>query len=103
MDGLLYLALLVAAILFWLDSRRAHEFALGICKHLCEKENMILLDQTVSLSKLSLAKRDGRTVFARTFRFEFSDHVDERQQGELLMHGTEPISASMFGETTYFH
>ncbi len=103
MDGLIYLAVLIAGILFWLDSRRAHEFALGICKHLCEKENMLLLDQTVSLSKLSLAKRHGRTVFARTFRFEFSDRIDERQQGELLMHGTEPMAVTMFGETVYFH
>lgn len=103
MDGLIYVALLIAGILFWLDSRRAHEFALGICKHLCEEEDVLLLDQTVALSKLGLAKRDGKTVFARTYRFEFSSHVDERHSGELLMHGTEPMVVTMLGETTHFH
>ena len=101
MDGLIYVGLLIAGIWFWMDSRRAHEFALGICKHLCEQRGVLLLDQTVALHRLRLAKRDGITVFARTYRFEFSSHIDERHHGELLMHGTEPMSVTMFGETTY--
>ena len=103
MDGLILLFFLVALILFWLDSRRAHEFALGICKHLCEQEDVMLLDQTIALNKLWLAKQNGKTVFARTYRFDYSSYVDERHSGELLMHGTQPIAVSMNGQTVHFN
>ena len=98
MSGLILLALLIAGIWFWLDSRRAHEFALGVCKHICDSEQVVLLDQTVALSGLGLRRaRGGWVQFLRTYSFEFSNDVSERHSGTLILHGTTPISLTIYG------
>jgi hypothetical protein len=101
MNGLVLLLLISALIWFWLDSRRAHEFGVGLCRHLCEKHSVILLDETVILDKLKLRRNtSGRIVFERTYRFEYSDDIALRQHGELVMVGLEPVEISIGGQRT---
>jgi hypothetical protein len=101
MNGLLLLLLISALIWFWLDSRRAHEFGVGLCRHLCEKHAVILLDETVTLDKLKLRRNaSGRIVFERTYRFEYSDDIALRQHGELVIVGLEPVEISIGGKRT---
>lgn len=101
MNGLVLLLLISALIWFWLNSRRAHEFGVGLCRHLCEKNSVILLDETVILDKLKLRRNaSGRIVFERTYRFEYSDDIALRQHGELVIVGLEPVEISIGGQRT---
>jgi hypothetical protein len=99
MNGLILLALLIAGVWFWLDSRRAHEFAVGVCRHICETEKVVLLDQTVALHRLKLARGEsGWIQFVRTYRFEYSNDVSERHTGELTLRGTTPLTLKLYGQ-----
>ena len=101
MNGLVLLLIISALIWFWLDSRRAHEFGVGLCRHLCEKQAMILLDEAVILDKLKLRRnKNGRIVFERSYRFEYSDDIALRQQGTLVMLGLEPVEITIGGQRT---
>lgn len=101
MNGLLLLLLISALIWFWLDSRRAHEFGVGLCRHLCDKHAVILLDETVVLDKLKLRRNaNGRLVFERTYRFEYSDDIAHRQHGALVILGLQPVEISIGGQRT---
>lgn len=101
MNGLVLLLIIFALIWFWLDSRRAHEFSLGLCRHLCEKNSVILLDETVVLDKLKLRRNtNGRMIFERTYRFEYSDDIALRQQGALVILGLKPVEIAIGGQRT---
>lgn len=98
MSGLLLLALLLAGIGFWLDSRRAHEFAVGVCRHVCDTEQVVLLDQTVALAGLGVRRAaSGWLQFVRTYSFEFSNDVSERHPGSVVLHGSTPVSLTIYG------
>lgn len=98
MNGLILLALLIGGVWFWLDSRRAHEFAVGICRHICDIERVVLLDQTVILSGLKLTRGEhGWLQFLRRYTFEYSDDVSVRHTGELTMRGTTPLTMKLKG------
>ena len=99
MNGLILLALLIGGVWFWLDSRRAHEIAVGVCRHICNTERVVLLDQTVALSGLKLARgRSGWIQFQRCYTFEYSDDVSVRHTGELTMRGTTPLTLKVNGQ-----
>ena len=101
MNGLLLLLLISALLWFWLDSRRAHEFAIGLCRHLCEQHAVVLLDEAVVLDKLRLRRNpNGRIVFERSYRFEYSDDIAQRQHGTLVMLGLAPVEVSIRGQRT---
>ena len=68
---------------------------------ICEKNSVILLDETVILDKLKLRRNArGRIVFERTYRFEYSDDIALRQHGELVIVGLEPVEISIGGQRT---
>ena len=82
------LALLaIGAALFW-RAQRIRETALRITRQHCEREEVLLLDQTVGLKRLRLGRDDrGRWGLWRTYSFEFTVTGGERYQGETLVHG----------------
>lgn len=101
MNGLVLLLLISALIWFWLDSRRAHEFSVGLCRQLCEQNAVVLLDETVVLDKLKLRRNTmGRVAFERSYRFEYSDDIAFRQQGSLVILGLRPVEISIGGQRT---
>jgi len=101
MDGLVYLIILCAAIAFWLNSRRAQEFALGICRHICEQNDAMLLDQTVFLRRLRVRRGDsGRLQFERCYQFEYSYNAVDRHGGDMIILGLKPIEITFDGQRT---
>lgn len=85
---LLLLALLGATGWFWLDSLRARERAMAAARRACERDGLLLLDDTVSCVRLRPGRDDeGHFAFERSFRFEFSDDGDNRRAGTVTVLG----------------
>ena len=84
------LILIVAGVLFWIDSLRARERALDAGRGACERNGVQLLDETVQFARLRLARdADGQLRLRRTYTFEFSDTGDNRRHGAIVMLGAE--------------
>jgi hypothetical protein len=84
------IVLMVAGILFWLDSLRARERALKAGRAACERHELQFLDDTVSVSRVRLGRDDeGQLRIARTYTFEFSDTGNNRRHGAIVMLGGE--------------
>jgi len=82
------IVLLIAGILFWLDSLRARERALKAGRAACERHALQFLDDTVSVSRVRLGRDDeGQLRIARTYTFEFSDTGNNRRHGAIVMLG----------------
>lgn len=89
MGNLLAILLLLLLGWYWLDSLRARELAIGICRAACERNETQFLDQTVSLSRLRLSWTPNGLRLRRTYRFEFSEEGSLRQTGHLTLVGME--------------
>ena len=91
----LELVSLIALILLgwlWFDSTQAREIGIRAAKASCEAENIQLLDATVSIAGLSLARNDdGQLALRRTYSFDYSDTGDNRRRGSLVMLGHEVL------------
>ena len=84
------IVLMVAGILLWLDSLRVRERAVRAGKSACERYDLQLLDDTVSFTRLRLARDDeGQLRISRTYTFEFSDTGNNRRRGAIVMLGGE--------------
>ena len=84
------------AVWFWIDSMRVRERAIVLCRHLCRAHDVQLLDQTVALAKLGLARdRRGRVQIRRRYRFEFTRSGAERDIGTIMMLGSVMEAAEM--------
>ncbi len=93
---LLWLAGGAAIIWFWVDSMRARERAVTLCKHLCRAHEVQLLDQTVALSELGVARNPrGRLQIRRRYRFEFTRSGAARDSGTIVMLGAAMEGAEM--------
>lgn len=85
----------VAALLFigfalflWIDSLRARERAVQAGRAACKRYELQFLDDTVSFTRLRLARDDqGQVRIARTYTFEFSDTGNNRRRGAVMMLG----------------
>ena len=98
----LALILLAAGTYFWIDTLRARETALEAGREACKRYGLLLLDDTVSVTKLRFARDDeGRLHLARTYGFEFSDTGNNRRQGLIVLVGgeTEDISFEPYAVT----
>jgi hypothetical protein len=94
------LILLFVAGWFWFESHHVLDLARNAARQFCAAQGLQLLDDTVASISLRFARNDrGQLVFARTYRFEFSDTGDNRLAGSLLMLGREvgPMHLPPFG------
>jgi hypothetical protein len=83
--GLLFLA---AAGWLWYDSLRARETAVAATRAACTSEDLLLLDDTVAIRRLSLGRdADGVMRLRRVYDFEYSDTGNDRSTGSLVMLG----------------
>ena len=87
--SLILLLLLAAAVFFWQDSLRARELARALSMRLCSEAGVQLLDQTVALRRIGLARNaQGRLGLRRWYNFEVSTDGHDRHRGSLrLAHG----------------
>src|SRR5690606_18099393 len=83
--GIVFLA--VAAWL-WHDSLKAREAAVRSARAACAAEGLMLLDDTVSISRVRPARSEaGRLTLQRAYSFEYTDTGNNRLRGELVMRG----------------
>jgi len=93
---LLFILLLAALAGFWLDSLRALETARNAGKRACNSAGVQFLDDTVSVTALTLRRNAvGHMAIRRTYRFEFSDTGDNRLEGTLVLMGALVESVEM--------
>ena len=84
----LALFLIIAGVLLWVDSLRARERAVHAGRVACERYQLQFLDDTVSFTRLRLARdEDGQVKIKRTYTFEFSDTGNNRRHGAIVMLG----------------
>ncbi len=101
MESLLAIFVLLLIGWYWLDSLRARELALGICRAACEERELQFLDQTVAQRRLRVRWTTNGLRLRRTYRFEFSEEGSGRQDGYLTLVGQylEEISFRLPGRT----
>ena len=81
---------LFAVAFAWVDGMKARERAVDAGRDACDRYQLQLLDDTVSLSRLRLARdEEGRVRVRRTYTFEFSDTGNNRRRGAIDMLGAE--------------
>lgn len=86
----LSLLALAALAWLWLDSLKAREAGIREARAACQAEGLQLLDDTVAIGGLRLARDDdGRLRLQRTYDFEYSDTGDNRRQGSVTLLGHE--------------
>jgi hypothetical protein len=79
---------LAALAWLWFDSLKAREAAIDAARAACTDEGLLLLDATVAISGLKLARDDdGRLKVQRAYEFEFSDTGDNRLKGSVVLLG----------------
>lgn len=85
---LLGLFLLAGGAWFWLDTLKARDGGIAAARAACNSEGLQLLDDTVSLDSLRLARSDeGRVMLRRVYDFEYSDTGDNRRRGSVVLLG----------------
>ena len=84
--------ILVALAWLWLDSLQAREAAITAARGACDAAGLLLLDATVSIASLKLARDDdGHLRLQRAYDFEYSDTGDNRKKGSLVLLGHRVI------------
>ncbi|MCK5639675.1 MAG: DUF3301 domain-containing protein [Gammaproteobacteria bacterium] len=105
MGNLLLFIGFAALIAFWLDGMSVRERAVRAARNACQRNESLLLDQTVALEHLRL-RRDsaGRMRFQRSYSFEFlSDDGEVRRSGSILLLGRriENLTLELPSHTLY--
>ena len=84
--------LLVALGAFWLTSLKVREAAVRAARVACDSEGLLLLDDTVAIRAIKLARNDeGHVRIQRTYDFEYSDTGDNRRKGSVVLLGTRVV------------
>ena len=80
--------LLAAFAWLWLDSLKAREVAVRAAREVCVAEGLQLLDWTVAITSLKLARNEsGRIQLQRAYDFEYSDTGNNRLKGSVVLRG----------------
>ncbi len=88
MSSILYLIVIAALVWFWSDSVSARELAIARCQRACKEVDVQLLDQTVRLARITIARMaTGRMQLRRHYRYDFSINGQDRYQGRISMLG----------------
>ena len=81
-----------AAAWLWLDSLKVREAAVAAAREACALENLLLLDDTVAIAAVKLARDDdGRVRIQRAYAFEYSDTGNNRRDGSVVLLGRRVI------------
>jgi hypothetical protein len=72
----------------WMDSLKAREAALRAAREACAQDDLLFLDQTVSIRSVKLARdENGHLQLQRSYEFEYSDTGDNRRKGSVVLIG----------------
>jgi hypothetical protein len=83
----LFLLTIATAVWAWMDVLRARELAIHHGRALCREAGVQLLDQTVSLKRLGIARRNGLPTLIRRYSFEVSIDGSDRHRCHLDLAG----------------
>lgn len=98
---ILSLFVLGALVWLWLDSLKAREAGMREARAACAGEGLQLLDDTVAIRSLRLARDDdGRVCLQRTYAFEYSGTGDDRRQGGVTLLGHEVVLLRLRAQLT---
>lgn len=89
----IFVLLFLAAIgWLWYDSLNVREMAVSATKAACVSEDLLLLDDTVAIQRISLG-RDGNGVLRlrRIYNFEYSDTGNDRSSGSIVLLGNRVL------------
>jgi len=90
------LIILAAITWLWFDSIKARGIGVHAAKAACAAEGLQLLDETVAIASLKLARDDaGRLLLHRVYAFEYSDTGDNRRSGSLVMLGQQIVTVNV--------
>ena len=90
MPGVEIFSLLIFAAIawLWLDSLKAREAAVRAARAACAADGLLLLDDTVAIANLKLARDDdGHVKLQRAYDFEYSDTGNNRLNGSVVLLG----------------
>lgn len=86
------LVVLAGGAWLWLDSLKARDIGIAAARSACLSEGLQLLDDTVAIAGLRLARNDdGRLLLRRVYAFEYSDTGDNRRRGSVVLLGHRVI------------
>ena len=72
----------------WYDSLNVREIAIAATKAACASEDLLLLDDTVAIQRLSLGRdSDGVLRLRRIYGFEYTDTGNDRSPGSIVLLG----------------
>lgn len=88
MNSLIFLFILAILVWLWQNSLRMREFAIHKCKTCCKTMDLQLLDETVALHRVTIAKDScQRLNLLRRYHFEFSLEGHDRYEGSITFMG----------------
>ena len=100
---LLIVVFAVALAAYRLSAMRVRELAIVAAERSTQMADVQLLDQTVSLARVSLSRdRAGRWRIWRQYRFEYSRDGFERETGDIIMLGRR-LEAVLLAESPTLH
>ena len=94
-ETLAIFALLFTIGWLFLDSLRAQEKAIVICRKACQERDVQFLDQTVSLYRVGIRWGVEGIRLRRVYRFDYSDDGENRHTGHLVLIGVRQEELSM--------
>lgn len=88
MEWLFALAMLALMLWGWTDTLRARERAFFHAQRACRETGVQLLDETLALRRLGLARRGlNGLALRRVYQFDFSVQGTDRLQGTVTLLG----------------
>lgn len=100
---LVFVLLVGGAGWYWFSGIRVRELAIMAARRSTELADVQLLDQTVSLARVSLSRdRERRWRVWRQYRFEYSRDGVNREIGHIIMLGNR-LEAVMVAESPTIH
>lgn len=86
-ETLLVILVPFAITAFWLSNLRAREHATRLGHRLCDKHAFQFLDDTVALSRVSIAQTAYGIKFVRVYGFEYARGGIGRHKGWIMLKG----------------
>lgn len=101
---ILPLFLLIGFIyVIWHNETHAREGANRFALHLCNDQNVQLLDQTVARNGTRIVWRANALRIERIYRFDYTDSGEERQSGVFCLSGQHALWADFEERRIWFH
>ena len=86
--ALLLLALLALVLVLWYESLRIREAVTDMCREVCRRTDLQLLDQSASLASISVRRSPGNGFQVyRVYQFDVSTSGTDRRPGYVILAG----------------